>query len=150
VILAVALVLTTLLVIVRGVPRTLLLGVPQGQLPLLLVGDIGALVIFGGLVAAAVYLRGRPDSHKRLMLLASVAIVVPAISRWPGAAEYLPISLMVPQLLLLLAPIVYDLVRLRRVHPATGWGVAFYLLGSVLSTAAAMSPLGQSFIRAIS
>ncbi len=83
-------------------------------------------VPFVGLVAAGIALRGRPEAHKRLMLIASIAILTPASGRLAG---YVAIALGVAQhwwwLLvaaesaLALAVVVYD-VRLRgRVHPAT-------------------------------
>src|ERR1700730_9606988 len=48
--------------------------------------NIGNLLSFATLLLAAVVLRGRPRAHKRLMLLASISIIGPAlarIARWP-------------------------------------------------------------------
>ena len=48
--------------------------------------NIGSAVAFAVLVVSAVALRRRPEAHKRLMLLASVAIIGPALARlarWP-------------------------------------------------------------------
>ena len=43
--------------------------------------DLASLVIFSTFVATALYWRRRSDVHKRLMLLASIAILGPAVAR---------------------------------------------------------------------
>jgi len=48
--------------------------------------NLASVRAFTLLGAAAILLRGRPQAHKRLMLLASIAIIGPAVarvSRWP-------------------------------------------------------------------
>jgi hypothetical protein len=42
---------------------------------------ISLIVLFGGFVFAAIANVGRPEAHKRLMLLATVSIIPPAIAR---------------------------------------------------------------------
>lgn len=85
--------------------------------------DFGACLAFTVLVAAALFLRRRTDSHKRLMLLASCSILLPAFGRIPilfeglglwglvGVTEIVPVTF-----------IVYDTILHRRLHPAFGWG----------------------------
>src|SRR5439155_492626 len=46
----------------------------------IVVSDLIALVVFGLFVGAGLYLRRRPATHKRLMLLASVMILGPAFA----------------------------------------------------------------------
>ena len=79
------------------------------------------LVLFAGFVAAAVYHRRRSETHKRLMLLAMVSILPPAISRWPIAAGRPPVVAVVMVAFLAAAP-VYDLVQRRRPNPVSLWG----------------------------
>lgn len=82
-----------------------------------------AILVFAFLFAAALLLRRDPQSHKRLILLATTALLPPALARW--VILYLGL---VPQLvfalsLLFLVPlVVWDLRSLRRIHPATLWG----------------------------
>ena len=92
--------------------------------------DLGACLAFAVFVAAALYLRRRSESHKRLMLLGSCSILLPALGRIPyafavgglwglvGFSEIMPV-----------ACILYDTVRHRRLHPAFAWGG----LGIILS-----------------
>ena len=70
------------------------------------------------LVASAVALRRRTEWHKRLMLLASCAIVVPAIGRLPLG----PLSGFLVFYACVLVPVMVDSVHHRRLHPAFGCG----------------------------
>lgn len=100
--------------------------------------DFGTALMFLVLVAIALYLRRRPDSHKRIMVLACCSILLPAIGRIPfvfdtGGLWGLVAITEVPPL----ACILYDTIKHRRLHPAFGWGgtvllasfPAFMLLG---------------------
>ena len=87
--------------------------------------DFAALVLFATFVATALYLRQRSDVHRRLMLLASLAIVVPAVARLPIPA--MPVRLLI-LLALPLSLVVYDVWSLRRVHRTTVWGGASYFV----------------------
>jgi len=78
--------------------------------------------------------RRRSDFHKRLMLLASVSILMPAIVRIPlrfiqGSAlvGFGLIDLCVP------APVVFDTIKNRRLHPAFGWGALLIVASQPLS-----------------
>ncbi len=44
-----------------------------------------SMVVFVILIACAVYWRHRPETHKRLMLLATISILDAAVARWPLA-----------------------------------------------------------------
>lgn len=147
-ILAVALVVTTLMVLIRAVPRFLSSGLPEDQMSRFaqfIIGDMGALVTFSCLVASAVYLRRRPEVHKRLMLLASIGIVGPAVARLPGMST-LPLLIVAVEMGLLVVVILHDIVSIRRVHLATVSGVVFSLAVRGLSTAVALSAIGKAFI----
>lgn len=81
------------------------------------------MTLYALFVALGVHYRRRADHHKRLMLLASLSLLVPAISRWgvpvglPG-----PVVGMIVTAIYLLAAWAYDWSRLGRVHPAMQWG----------------------------
>jgi hypothetical protein len=87
--------------------------------------------MFAGLVAAGYWFRRRPSVHKRLMLMATLNMMQPAVARVTlrhfGPAVTLPIGLAVTILLLALVA-VFDLRTTRRVHPATIAGSVVTLL----------------------
>jgi hypothetical protein len=85
----------------------------------------GDMVLFGSFFGLAVAYRSRPEIHKRLILLASVALMFAGVGRlWflgeptsvPGliAVWYVPVML----------GFAYDLVTVRRVHPV-------YVVGAI-------------------
>jgi hypothetical protein len=91
------------------------------------------LLTFATLVTAAFLLRKRPDWHKRLIILATIAIIGAAVGRmeflpyWTfhgNAALRLAWAYTYPFLVLLIA---YDLWSLRRLHLATLWGSVFII-----------------------
>jgi hypothetical protein len=93
---------------------------PGGPPPLVfLVIPFGDMVVFAGLVGAGLAFRRRADTHKRLMLLATISLLAAPIARLPfGVLEAGPPAFFGLTDLLL----VYDLVTRGRIHPATGWG----------------------------
>jgi hypothetical protein len=86
------------------------------------------LATFAPLIALAIYLRGRPEAHKRLMLLATISILGAAFGRLPPAQTYGPLFFLGMVDVLVLAGVAYDLATRRKVHPAYAWGGAFIFL----------------------
>jgi hypothetical protein len=89
-----------------------------------LIGDSLTLVVFVTLVALAITFRRRPDVHKRLMLFASLQILGPAGARTPYTFAELGLSpIFAPVVLFVLlivgAPIAYDLIARGRLHRVT-------------------------------
>ena len=98
-----------------------------------LVLPVGEMVSFAVLFAAAIALRRRGAWHKRLMLLASVAMISPAIARLPTDAIGLsgpPVFFALTDLLIL-SCIAYDAVKNRRLHPAFIGGFIFIVIVQV-------------------
>jgi hypothetical protein len=93
---------------------------------------LGDMVLFGGFFGAAVAYRGRPEIHKRLIVLAAVAVMFAAVGRAATAAGALlgdPDTFgRVPRLALWYSPVLvamaHDLVTKRRIHPVYWIGVA--------------------------
>jgi hypothetical protein len=88
---------------------------------------LGDLLSFTVLVVAAVWLRGRPEIHKRLMLLIAVGPTMAAalVHLWaqapvPNVAK-LPLFL-ASMASLLFAGAVHDRITLGRFHPVSLWG----------------------------
>jgi uncharacterized membrane protein YozB (DUF420 family) len=81
------------------------------------------IVAFGGFAGAALLLRGTPQAHKRLMLLAVIAIAEAGIARWPFE-PYLstPSAPMWTTAALVIPMIAWDFYSRRRIHPATAIG----------------------------
>lgn len=118
--------------------------------------DLAALATFLIGVGAALYWRRRSDVHKRLMLLASIGVLGPAVGRvgpvlaLAGAPQWTQGS---ASLLLFVGPplslMVYDVVTRRRPHWVTvvGIAVAWGLTGGAI--AIAMSDVGGALISAL-
>ena len=101
------------------------------DLPIAFFGNVASVVQFAVFLGAALYFRGRPETHKRLMVLANVPLLGAALSRLPGVIEH-PVIIVAAPLILLLALIVRDLALNRRLHPATIWGGIVFLLGVIV------------------
>ena len=102
---------------------------PGGPPPLsFLAFQLFGLFAFAGLIAAAYLLRNRPETHKRLMVGATILLLTPAVARiflLFSANAVLPKTLGV-QLALLLACMAYDLFARKRVHVAYIWCTAAF------------------------
>jgi len=99
---------------------------PPGAPPPLvfLVIPLFDMLVFAVLIAAAFLYRRQPDTHKRLMLVATIALLDAAIGRLPFAfiLKNGPLAFFGLADLILLACIFYDIVTRRRLHPAYLWG----------------------------
>jgi len=87
---------------------------------------VGELLIFTILTACALYRRNTPPTHKRLMLLGTLALIPAATTRPapPGGILFLLGMIGIPEAVFILALVAHDLRTVRRVHPATMWGGA--------------------------
>jgi hypothetical protein len=100
-----------------------------------LVIPLGDMLVFAALIGMALYWRrGRLDIHKRLMLLAAVNLLAPAIARIPlsfiangGALAFFGLTD-----LCILACVAFDTIRNRRLHPAFLWGTIFIIVAQPL------------------
>jgi hypothetical protein len=82
------------------------------------------MLLFGSLVAAAVALRIDSESHKRLILLATISALGPAWLRFRHLLPMVPNPFVTFSLLadsLLLIAIARDWITLKRVHPVYIW-----------------------------
>jgi hypothetical protein len=117
-------------------------------------GNYMSLLAFVGLVTAAIVLRRRPDAHRRLLLMASIAIVGPAFARfsfWPVfglGVEGAPAFAVGGLLLLLALAFAFDRVRYGRVHPATWAGVGAIVATLVMGIGIGVTGLGYQLLQA--
>ncbi len=117
-------------------------------------GAIG-LLLFAGLVAAGALQRRKPGWHKRLMLCASIVVVLPGLERamplylfgadWPFAVDGLIDAIA-------LAGPAADLIGERRIHPAYLWALgaigagqlAVYVLAPSIVASSLLATLGAA------
>ena len=99
---------------------------------------LGDMVLFGGFFAAAVAYRSKPDVHKRLILLASVAVM------FAGAFRLNYVVGIPVQILIWYSPViagmVYDRVKLGRVHRV------YWIGAAIMGVALARLPFGETDI----
>jgi hypothetical protein len=90
--------------------------IPPG---ILLTGDLGELALFAVFISWGMIVRRSPAAHKRLMILGTLAIVGPAIDRWPFPPAIRLLCTIGVFLTLPLLVVAYDVWSLRRVHRTT-------------------------------
>ena len=92
-------------------------------------------LFFGGVVATALYLRKRPEIHRRLMLVAKIALLPPAFGRLVANVTHQHVEVAVLSLMCVsvLSFATFDAWRHGRLHPAFLWGGAAVLIANVLT-----------------
>jgi hypothetical protein len=111
---------------------------------------IADMIVFGTLVGCAIAFRRRAGTHKRLMLLATLAILDAATSRWPLLfiettkwGSYVAIDTIV------LAVVAYDTISRKRLARAYAWGVPLVLSAQLLRELVGPTQAWQWFARLI-
>ena len=113
------------------------------QTPFQLVG----MLVFGGLVLAAVLNRRRPAVHKRLMWLAMPPLLMAAVVHAIGHFGLSGIVAPLMNFLLLSANAVHDRIVHGRMHPVSLWGAVFFIvLGNILAAVVAPNPTWHRFV----
>jgi hypothetical protein len=109
-----------------------------------------SMVAFAALVAAAITLRQDSQTHKRLMLLATLSILDAAVARLPfdflrsSSWNYLPTTDV-----FLAVAILYDVASRRTVHQAYVWGGLLLVIEQALRIPIGNSAAWQSIAAAI-
>lgn len=85
------------------------------------------LLAFPVLAYFALRYRNSPDSHKRLILLATMVVAEAGISRWPWV-DKIPRGVTTVTYSFLFLLVAYDLYSRKKIHPATLWGGLFLVL----------------------
>jgi len=109
-----------------------------------LIIPIGDMIVFGTLIATALYFRRKLAIHKRLMLIAAIGLLTPAIARIPiGFIQlYGPLAFFGLTDLLLLTAVAFDTIKHRRLHPAFLWGTLLIILSQPLRICSRALPCG--------
>ncbi len=103
------------------------------------------LALFAIFVVVGISLRKQSQTHKRLMLLATIAMLDAAIARLPGLFTLGPPVFFAIQDLFVVAAVAYDVASRRRVHPAYVWGGLLMLLSQPLRLFVSQTPLWLAF-----
>jgi len=82
-----------------------------------------SMIVFAALLGLGVALRGRAETHKRLMLLATLSLLDAAVARWPFPSLVgTPLGYYGITDAFILAAILYDFLSRRSVHAVYLWG----------------------------
>lgn len=132
-------VLAALMIVVgstTAVVRAKIVEVPPGSpSPLVFLAiPLGDMLVFALLVGAGFYYRRRADVHKRLLLLATIAVLPAAVARLPFdfIQQSGPLAFFGLPDLFILFILVYDLIARGRPHRATIWGGLLVVVSHVL------------------
>jgi hypothetical protein len=102
---------------------------------------------FAVLIYAAWSSRRRPDAHKRLILIATMAICEAALGRFPWPQVGVPVAVgpWASEGVLLLFIVGYDLIVLRRLHRTTMWAAPLTFVVAAGAVPFGFTPLWHSF-----
>jgi hypothetical protein len=107
----------------------------RDEMAAFLLAPLGDITLFACLFAAAAVYRRRPETHKRLMLLATVALIGPALVRIPAVQDSIPLLFGLAWLPVILA-MLHDWRTRGRVHNAyLAGGLALLVVGSRMAAA---------------
>jgi FtsH-binding integral membrane protein len=87
------------------------------------------MLVFSVLVFFAYRARFDSAAHKRIVIIATVSLMIAAIARWPFAAvQGNPLTAALVSYVFLLMVVAYDLWSTRKIHRATIWASAFLII----------------------
>jgi hypothetical protein len=112
-------------------------------------GNFLSIALFAILVFGAITMRRQAETHKRLMLLASITIIGPAlarIARWPGLGGEDGAFIPVVFLGLLLSVVAHDVIRTRRVYAVTAVSVVAIIVVLFSVPVIATSDFGRAVV----
>jgi hypothetical protein len=116
---------------------------------------LGDIIVFGALVSVALLRRADTETHKRLMMLATISLLTAAVARffiYTGLAGNDPSGVLwffggTDAFVLALA--LYDYASRGRIHPATLWGGAAVVVFKPALLLLAFTPPWQAFAAAL-
>jgi hypothetical protein len=108
---------------------------------------LATVVVFPALVGLALWWRRFPETHKRLMMLATVELIPAGFGRMPILFNAGPLGFLGIPDLFIVAMAIYDRITTGRVHRATLWGGVFVVASQVLRVVIGNTPQWQAFAR---
>jgi hypothetical protein len=100
--------------------------------PMIVIANIVNLTSFVFYYSIAFWKRKNSTWHKRLMLFASLSMIVPALFRIFDTLGIDPNASAMFWFLLILSVVVYDVMKLKRVHLSTMIGVVITIIGTAI------------------
>ena len=107
-----------------------------------LIDDISGILIFGAFVMVAIWKRNNAGAHKRIMLIANVMLMLPALGRFP-LMETDPALIGVIPLGMIVALLVFDLFTGQRPLAVTVIGGLIFVVANPIMAAVVHSPLAE-------
>jgi hypothetical protein len=116
-----------------------------------LIVPLGDMLIFSVLIGLALYFRRKLQIHKRLMLLAAINLLTPAIARIPLSfiTNGGPLAFFGLTDLVLLGFVAWDTFKHRRLHPVFLWGTVFLIAMQPLRLLLAGTTVWMNFAAAL-
>src|SRR3979490_1266650 len=153
--LATAMTIFGFLAAVNAMKRSAAIGQTDAGIAFAIV-PLSGILLFAVVLTLAVAATRRPETHKRLMLLAGISILDAAVARWfltflapPGPPGPPPVEVtLVPALiayLLLVAAIIFDWRTRGRPHPVYIYGGAALVAVKLLNWPISVTPAWHSF-----
>jgi hypothetical protein len=158
--LATAMVVFGVTVAITSVKRDTAAGMGEAARAFMIV-PLSDIVFFASLILLALLNLRRTETHKRLMLLATISLLAAPIARWfltflapPGAADAVPpvaiaTGPVLVSMLLLIVAIVHDWRSRGRPHPVYLWGGAALLGMAFLRAPLSVTPAWLAIAAAI-
>ena len=101
-----------------------------------LIGPVLDMLVFAPVFAAAVHYRRKPELHKRLMIVATTALLIAAVGRMPFPADLRGWLVHLVWTLPILLAMAHDFWRHRRIHPIYVGGLVVLVLEGPMTRAA--------------
>ncbi|CAN0504960.1 unnamed protein product, partial [Phaeothamnion confervicola] len=139
------------LIVITG-PQVGIAAIKRGAVPPGLTPEQFLVLPFAGAVMFAIFVgigvsqRSNAQAHKRLMLLATIAILDAAIARMPGMLTAGPLAFFALTDLFIVAGIVYDRASRGRVHPVWIYGGIAIVVSQVARLALSSTDVWASFV----
>jgi hypothetical protein len=107
------------------------------------------MILFTTFVTGAIVWRRDRETHKRLMLLAYISIIVAAVARLPGLLPLGPLAFFGLGYSLVAIAVAYDFASRRRVHKVYIWGGALMIVSVPLRLMISSTSAWRAFAEAV-
>ena len=135
------------LVVVWSVPHLMAGNGSTSLTALIVVADLLLVGIFAALVGLAIRWRRYPETHGRMLVLASLAVSGPALGRLSLNLAGTPLPGVIALMTLPLLVIIHDRMVMKWVHPVSGWGAAAIAGSTLISIAIANTAAGAAIVQ---
>ncbi len=137
-----------LIIIISGIMVAIINYQDEGE-ALTIMGNFSGMLNFLILYTFSIVNRFKSDSHKRLMILAGITMLSPALVRILRLFEINDFVTLPFWLLFMVVLPVYDFKKLKRIHKATLLGTGLILLTLVINIAVGMSKTWENLMNSI-